>query len=139
MFTISRKADPSFTSTVEPTELMAACERLSEGGRFALDVTSLPDAPTIAPPPGFWSYALRDRRSELATVLPGRSATHVEGLTAAYFSERRDSSRIVRSDFAQGWTKYIQSQGADVRREAESAIADWMVNDRPMACELTTV
>ena len=89
--------------------------------------------------PGFWSYALRDRRSELATVLPGRSATHVEGLTAAYFSERRDSSRIVRSDFAQGWTKYIQSQGADVRREAESAIADWMVNDRPMACELTTV
>jgi len=82
--------------------------------------------------PGFWSYLLRDRSSELAGVLPGRSAEHVKGLTRAFFGERRDFSRLVRSDFAQGWTKYIQAQPTDVRREAEGAIGEWLVKPRPI-------
>ena len=82
--------------------------------------------------PGLWWGELTDRRSELA-VLPGRTAKHVDGLTAAYFAERRDHDQIVRADFAQGWTRYIQDQPATVRRDAEAAIGRWLVADRPMA------
>lgn len=86
--------------------------------------------------PGFWRYCLLDRKSELAGVLPGRSEEHVKGLSVAFFDERRDKSRLVRSDLAQGWTRYIQEQSAPVRREAESAIGDWLVRNRPLGCDL---
>ena len=86
--------------------------------------------------PGFWRYCLLDRKSELAGVLPGRSEEHVKGLTNAFFDERRDKSRLVRSDLAQGWTRYIQDQPTPVRREAESAIGDWLVRNRPLGCDL---
>jgi len=86
--------------------------------------------------PGFWRYCLLDRKSELAGVLPGRSEEHVKGLSAAFFDERRDQSRLVRSDLAQGWTRYIQGQAAPVRREAESAIGDWLVRGKAIGCDL---
>lgn len=86
--------------------------------------------------PGFWRFCLMDRKSELAGVLPGRSEEHVKGLSAAFFDERRDKSKLVRSDFAQGWTRYIQDQPTPVRREAEAAIGDWLVRNRPMGCDL---
>ena len=86
--------------------------------------------------PGFWRYCLQDRKSELAGILPGRTEAHIKGLSLAFFDERRDSSRLVRSDLAQGWTKYIQEQPAPVRREAESAIGDWLVRARPIGCDL---
>lgn len=82
--------------------------------------------------PGFWRHLLTSRASELAAVLPGRTETHVRALGEAYASERRDRSRVVSADFAQGWTKYIQRQDAPVRREAESAIASWLVRGAPM-------
>ena len=86
--------------------------------------------------PGFWRYCLLDRKSELAGILPGRSEEHIKGLSVAFFDERRDSSKLVRSDFAQGWTRYIQKQEAPVRREAESAIGEWLVRARPLGCDL---
>jgi anti-sigma factor RsiW len=82
--------------------------------------------------PGFWRYLLTDRRSELSAVLPGRSEAHVEKLVATFDSERRDRSQIVRADFAQAWTKQIQSQPANVRREAERAVGDFLVSGRPV-------
>ena len=77
--------------------------------------------------PGFWRHLLRDRSSELVGVLPGRSEVHVKGLTRDFFGERREPARLVASDFAQGWTRYIQGQPAPVRRDAESAIGSWLV------------
>lgn len=74
----------------------------------------------------FGELLARDRRGELAGVLPGRSSEHVPGLTRAYFEERRDPDRIVRADIAQGWTRYAQSQPAPVRRDAEAAIGRWI-------------
>jgi len=100
----------------------------------------------IAPPdsvplevaiPGFWQFLLRDRSSELVGVLPGRKDKHVQGLTAAYFAERRDTERLVRTDLANGWTKYIQDQDSAVRRDAEVAIGGWLVKkERPIGCLL---
>lgn len=86
--------------------------------------------------PGFWRYCLTARGSELAGVLPGRTETHVQGLTRAWEGERRDRSRLVRSDLAQGWTRYVQSQPGDVRRDAESAIGAWLVADRAVGCDV---
>lgn len=81
---------------------------------------------------GFWWGELNNRKSELAGVLPGRKVDHVAGLVKAHLSERRDAEKLVRSDFAQGWTRYIQDQPADVRRDAESAVGAWLVSKRPM-------
>jgi hypothetical protein len=86
--------------------------------------------------PGFWRYLLTDRRSELAGVLPGRSEKHVELLTKAFDSERRYGDRLARSDLAQGWTRYVQAQPTPVRRQAEQAIGDWLVNGRNVGCVL---
>jgi hypothetical protein len=82
---------------------------------------------------GFWWGELTNRKSELAGVLPGRKVDHVAGLVKAHLSERRDLEKIVRSDFAQGWTRYIQDQPSDVRRDAESAVGAWLVSKRPMS------
>jgi hypothetical protein len=84
--------------------------------------------------PGFWRALLTDRTSAFQGVLPGRTEEHVGALTHAYALERRDPDRLVRSDFVQAWTKYIQVKPADVRREAERAAGAWLVNDtREMA------
>ena len=86
--------------------------------------------------PGFWRHLLTDRSSELVTVLPGRTETHVANLTAAYHAERRDEARIVRADLAQGWTRYAQAFTADVQRDAERAIGAWTVNGRAVGSSL---
>jgi len=88
---------------------------------------------------GFWWGELSNRKSELQGVLSGRKADHVEGLVKAHLSERRDPEKLVRSDFAQGWTRYIQGQPADVRRDAESAIGAWIVSKRPMTFDADRV
>jgi hypothetical protein len=76
--------------------------------------------------PGFYRALLTDRR-ELLPVLRGRTEANVEGLTRAYWSELRGERSIVhRSDLAQGWTKYAQSQGVEARSEAEAAIGSWL-------------
>lgn len=81
--------------------------------------------------PGFWRSLLSDPR-QLAGVLPGRKADHVDSLTRAYFDERRDADRVVRADFGQAWTRVIQDSPADVRRDAEAAIGGWLVGGKPM-------
>lgn len=86
--------------------------------------------------PGFWRYLLRDTRSELAGVLPGRTDGHVKGLTQAFHDERRVKGSLVKSDFAQGWTRYIQDTPTDVRRNAESAVGEWLVRNGRIACDL---
>lgn len=86
--------------------------------------------------PGFYMSMLRAKQSELVGVLPGRTKDHAAGLSKAFFAERRDDTRLVRSDLAQGWTRYIQDQPSDVRRDAEKAIGDWLVNARPVKCAL---
>jgi hypothetical protein len=84
--------------------------------------------------PGFYRYLLTDRRSELVSVLPGRTEKHVANLAAAFTAERRDDSRIVRADLAQGWTRYAQAFPADVQRDAETAIGAWTVRAKPVGC-----
>ncbi len=86
--------------------------------------------------PGFWRHLLTSRNSELQGVLPGRSETRVEGLTKAFFGERRDKTRLVRSDFAQGWTKYIQDEPTDILRTAEASIGEWLAKPSKLACEM---
>lgn len=82
--------------------------------------------------PGFWFGELYARRGELAGVLPGRTKDHVAGLVDAFHAERRDPDRIVKADFAQAWTRYIQGQPEHVRRDAEEAVAAWVVSPRPV-------
>jgi hypothetical protein len=86
--------------------------------------------------PGFYRYLLTDRRSMLAGVLPGRSEVHARALAETFRSERRDHDRLVRADFAQGWTKYIQGQEPEARRNAEAAIGEWMVRGGRIGCAL---
>lgn len=86
--------------------------------------------------PGFWRSLLTDRR-QLAGALGGKTVDRVKQLTAAYFEERRDLDRVVRSDFAQGWTRAIQAESADVRRDAEAKIGAWLVDGtRRVVCDL---
>jgi len=86
--------------------------------------------------PGFWRFLLTDKRSELQGVLKGRTENNIGGLTQAFYSERRDLDNVVRADFAQGFTRFIQGQPTEIRREAELAIGNWVVNNKPMRCEL---
>jgi len=75
---------------------------------------------------GIFFAELRNPRSELAGVLPGRSAENARDLAVIYGSERRDPDRIVRADLAQAWTRYCQAFRAPVRREAEVAVGSWL-------------
>jgi len=113
--------------------ISALCEAWGTNRQAEIEAPPVPLAVAI---PGFWSYLLRDRSSELAGVLPGRSAEHVKGLTEAFYGERREPARLVRSDFAQGWTRYIQGQPTPVRRDAESAIGEWLVRGGKVGCDL---
>ena len=85
--------------------------------------------------PGFYRYLLTDRR-ELVGVLPGRTEKHVDGLTKAFASERRVTDRLVRSDFGQGLTKYLQTLPIPTQRDCEAQVGDWLMAPRPMRCEL---
>lgn len=80
--------------------------------------------------PGFWRALMN--KGDLVSILPGRKENHVKGLTRTYFDERRDNDRLIRSDMAQGWTKYIQDQPNNVRREAEQAIGSWLAKPTKM-------
>jgi len=80
--------------------------------------------------PDFWSSMLTQRQYAFAGLLPGRTKEHAAKLTEAYFDQRRDKKNLVRADMAQAWTRYIQEQPADVRREAESAAGAWLVGGR---------
>lgn len=82
--------------------------------------------------PDFYTSLLTDRSSELCGVLRGRTAQHVEGLTAAFHEQRRDPEQLIRSDLVQGWTRYVQSEEPDIRREAEAAAGAWLVNRTPI-------
>jgi hypothetical protein len=75
---------------------------------------------------GLWMSTLRDDRI-LAGVLPGRVVQHAEALTANYNAERREPNLLVRADMAQAWTRYIQGQPMNVRKDAEDAIGKWLV------------
>jgi hypothetical protein len=86
--------------------------------------------------PGFWRWLLRDNRSELAGVLPGKSRDHVKVLSAAYADQRRDTGRVVRSDLAQAWTRAIQEFPTPVRRDAERAVGTWLRSAAPVGCDL---
>jgi hypothetical protein len=87
--------------------------------------------------PGFWAHLLRGGRGkELAGILPGRRVERVAQLSAAYFDQRRDPEKVVRSDFAQAWTRAIQGEDASVRRAGEDAIGAWLVKPRKMVCEV---
>lgn len=84
---------------------------------------------------GLFYAELRNPKSDLAGVLPGRSSEHAKNLASVYASERRDPAKLVRSDFGQAWTRYVQDQSASVRREAEGAVGSWLLDPRPMKYE----
>ena len=86
--------------------------------------------------PGYLRFMLTDRRSELLQVLPGRTEKHVEALTQRFYSERRVPDRLVRSDFGQALTRHIQTLPLPVQREAEEAVGQWLINPKPLRCEL---
>lgn len=111
----------------------ALCEAWGQARQQVVEVpTELGPVPLEKALPGFWFGELTSKRSELASVLPGRTKQHVAGLTEAYFFERRDHDRIVKADFAQAWTRYIQGQPSQVRRDGEAAIASWLVSGKPV-------
>ena len=119
---------------------LSAIDALCEAwGRTRNAEVEIPSGVTIEQAiPGFWRSLLTDTR-ELAGVLPGRKVERVAQLTSAYFAERRDTSRVTRADFAQGWTRHIQGEDAEVRRDAEAAIGTWLVSSkRPLRCDLPT-
>lgn len=90
----------------------------------------LPEKVTIEQAiPGFWKSLLSTKNDyAFAKILTGRKSEHIKGLSAAYFDQRRDAERIVKSDFTQSWTAYIQKQPAKVRREAEIAAGAFTVS-----------
>lgn len=135
-------ANDSNMSRVHRGKIMYDIEKMMHGALKSIDtlcnawgtnrkeVVELPKKLTIEDAiPGFWRYLLTDRRSDLTGILTGRTEGHIQGLTKTFHEERRDKNELVRADFAQGWTKYIQNESTLVRREAESAIGDWLVNN----------
>lgn len=113
----------------------ALCRIWGEAREETIENEHLIGLPVSQAIPGIWWGELLDRKSELAGVLRGRTVDHVKGLTDAYFDQRRDPSRLVRADLAQGWTRYVQDQPADVRRLSEAAIGDWLASRRPVRFE----
>jgi len=78
--------------------------------------------------PDFWTSMLTQREYAFAGVLRGRSKDHAQKLAERYFDQRRDPNRLVKSDLAQAWTRYVQGFPADTRREAEAAAGAWLVS-----------
>jgi hypothetical protein len=128
--------------------ILADINAMVEAARVAIDVLCtawgknraaeialpVPAAPAPRPMtieqaiPGFWRSLLTAQQGELARLIPGKTEAHVQGLAAAYHAERRDPSKLVRADLAQGWTRYVQQQDGEVRRNAEAAIGQWLVS-----------
>lgn len=86
--------------------------------------------------PGFWRYLLASQESQLVNVLPGRKEHHVKALTQEYFGQRRNEEKLVKADFAQAWTHYIQNQPLEVREEAEEVIGSFVVKKQNIRCEM---
>jgi hypothetical protein len=87
--------------------------------------------------PGFYRYMLTNARSEVRALMKGSTEKNVEMLSSAYFEQRRDSDRLIRSDLAQGMTWAIQDLDSATRRDAEAKIGNWLVkNTARLQCEL---
>lgn len=113
--------------------ISALCQAWGKGRK---DKVEIPAGLTLEQAmPGFWRSLLKE--GELVGVLTGRKENHIKGLTQAYYDERRDHERLVRADFGQAWTRYIQDQPLQVRREGELAIGSWMVKPpRTIRCDM---
>jgi hypothetical protein len=113
------------------------CKAWGQGRNAALDCRVFDAQQTLIPIeqviPGFYRGMLTARRGELVGVLPGRTEKHVKALAMAFDSERRNPNTVIRSDLAQGWTRYVQEQATPIRRDAERAIGAWMVNAEPVS------
>jgi hypothetical protein len=109
------------------------CQAWGKGRKEEIDV---PTGLTLEQAmPGFWRSLLKE--GELVGILPGRKENHAKALSQTYFSERRDPDKLVRADFAQAWTRYIQNQPTEIRRDAELAIGSWMVKPpRNIRCDM---
>jgi hypothetical protein len=92
--------------------------------REAIDTGAVPLSKAI---PGFYAWLLRDRKSSLQGVLPGRSDRNVESLTRRYLEERRDDRHVTRGDLAQGFTRHAQDLAYDVRADVERGVGKWLV------------
>lgn len=77
--------------------------------------------------PGFYRWLLRDRKSEMAAVLTGRTESHVSALSKLFDSERRNTEQVTRADLANGMTRYAQGFRGDTQRDVESAVGQWLV------------
>lgn len=108
------------------------CDAWGVANTFVLDQPVVEDklVPIELAIPGFYRSMLTARRGELVGVLPGRTETHVQGLSMAYMGERRNKEQITKGDLAQGYTRYIQGQDSDVQLAAEQAIGQWLVNNK---------
>ena len=95
-----------------------------------------PPVPLSVAIPGFWSYLLRDKRSELSGVLRGRSDDNIKALTQTFFDERRDTTKLVRSDFAQAFTRLIQESDRDIQQAGEVAAGNFLVRQGKIRCDL---
>ena len=110
---------------------MGSIDALCQAWGMARHATvEIPD-PLVGKPigqvlPGFWRALLTDTR-ELAGVLPGQTEKHVERLAVVQETERRNKGTIVRADFGQAFTRYIQDFPMPVQRTAEAEIGAWMV------------
>lgn len=109
------------------------CGAIGIAREQVVDVTGMTLEQAI---PGLFRYMLSAPRGELVGVLPGRTDEHVRALAAVYPSERRDHDRVVRADLAQAYSKYSQSLGSDVQREAEGAIGEWLVKAPRLLCDV---
>jgi hypothetical protein len=112
----------------------ALCEAWGTARASVLELPTVGQqlVPIEAAIPGFYRHMLTARRGELVGVFRGRTEAHVPALAKAYFAERRDPSRITRADLANGVTRYMQDQPAEVRRDAESAVGSWLVRREPV-------
>jgi hypothetical protein len=134
-------------SRVHRGAIMVDVDRMIAQGRVALDAlcgawgvarateVPLPKDDDGAPIPleialpGWCRHLVRE--TEMA-VFPGRTEVHVAELARAFVQERRDPDRIVRSDFAQAFTRLAQAFEPDVRRDAEKAAGAWLTRSRPL-------
>jgi hypothetical protein len=73
---------------------------------------------------GLFTQAIK---RDMPGILVGRTSDHATALVKAYHQERRDPVQLVRSDMAQAWTRYIQTQPGAIRQDAEQAVGSWIV------------
>jgi hypothetical protein len=128
-------------------DAVASITKLCEAwGRARIDVLPVPARDAQGRPltldtvrAAYWRAALTDRLGGLVGVLPGRREDRVAELVKVQRSESRNKAELVRADFGQAWSRMIQSEPADVRRNAEAAGGAWMASARPMRLEFARV